>query len=209
SSLHAMLGDADEAGRLRQSVLAEAKDLGLKHSIAVAEQPRTRSVAEMLEPAEAEGSLRRSLAYWEETGNEGARSSAAAMLAHLLCAEGQYDEADRYAAIGQSAAALDDYHAKSLALAARARVLAHRGDLERGEALAREAVAIVDRTDDIDTRGWLRTDLAEVLSLADKTEEACSVLEEAVSLAEQKEDLVLVEFCRAHLAEFQASSAPS
>jgi class 3 adenylate cyclase/tetratricopeptide (TPR) repeat protein len=209
SSLHAMLGDADEARRLHEFVLAEAKDLGLKRTIAVTEQPRTRSVAEMLEPGEAEGSLRRSLAYWEETGNEGGRSSAAAMLAHLLCAEGRYDEAERYAAIGQSAAALDDYEAQSLALAARARVLARGRDLERAEALAREAVAIIDRTDDIDMRGWLRTDLAEVLSFADKTEEASSVLEEAVRLAEQKEDLILVERARARLAESQASSAPS
>ena len=88
-------------------------------------------------------------------------------------------------------------------------MLARGGDLERAEALAREAVAIVDRTDDIDMRGWLRTDLAEVLSFADKTEEASSVLEEAVRLAEQKEDLILVERARARLAEFQASSAPS
>jgi hypothetical protein len=35
------------------------------------------------------------------------------MLAHLLCAEGRYDEADRYGVIGQSAAALDDYEAQS------------------------------------------------------------------------------------------------
>jgi hypothetical protein len=88
-------------------------------------------------------------------------------------------------------------------------VLARGGHLERGEALAREAVAIVDRTDDIDMRGWLRTDLVEVLSFAEKTEEASSVLEEAVRLAEQKEDLILLERARARLAEFQASSAPS
>lgn len=76
-------------------------------------------------------------------------------------------------------------------------MLAHRGELERAESLAREAVAIVDGTDDLDSRGWIRTDLAEVLGLAAKTDEARSVLEEAVRLAEQKEDLVLVERARA------------
>jgi class 3 adenylate cyclase/tetratricopeptide (TPR) repeat protein len=209
SNLHAMLGEADEARRLNELVLAEAEELGLKRGIAVAEQPRTRSVAEMLGPTEAEARLRRSLAYWEETGNEMGRSTAAAMLAHSLFGQGRYDEAEHYAAIGQSAAALDDYEAQSLALTARARVLAHRGDLKRAEALARDAVAIVDRTDDIDTCGWLRADLAEVLSLAGKTEEACSVLKEAVCLAEQKEDLILVERGRARLAEFQVSPARS
>jgi tetratricopeptide (TPR) repeat protein len=129
------------------------------------------------------------------------------MLAHLLCAKARYDEADHYAALGQRAAALDDHEAQSLALAARARVRAHRGDHARAEALAREAVAIVDRTDNIDMRGWLRADLAEVLGLVGRTEEACSLLEEAVRFAEQKEDLILVEFGRARLAEFQASAS--
>jgi len=202
-----MLGEADEARRLNELVLAEAEELGLKRGIAVADQPRTRSVAEMLGPTEAEARLRRSLAYWEETGNEMGRSTAAAMLAHSLFGQGRYDEAEHYAAIGQSSAAPDDYESQSISLAARARVLAHRGDLEGAESLAREAVAIADRTDDIDTHGWLRTDLAEVLNLAEKTREACSVLEEAFHLAEQKEDFVLVERARARLAELQPSAS--
>src|SRR5262249_40445457 len=90
SSLHAMLGEADEARRLNELVLTEAEELGLKRSIVVAEQPRTRSVAELLGPTEAEARLRRSLAYWEETGNEMGRSTAAAMLAHSLFGQGRF-----------------------------------------------------------------------------------------------------------------------
>jgi hypothetical protein len=82
-------------------------------------------------------------------------------------------------------------------------VLAKRGELERAESLGREAVAIADQTDDIDASAWLRTDLADVLALADKAAEACSALEEALRLAEQKEDLVVASRARNRLAELQ------
>jgi tetratricopeptide (TPR) repeat protein len=192
---------------LLELALAEAEELGLKGHIAALEQPRTRSVAELLDPFEAETRLRRKLAYWEEMGDESGRSYAAAMLAHVLCAQERYDEAESYAAIGQSAGAPDDYDSQSLALAALAKVLAHRKDLERAESSAREAVAIAGRTDDIDASAWLRTDLAEVLSLAEKTEEARAAVEDALRLAEQKEDLILVELARARLAELQTSAS--
>jgi hypothetical protein len=95
----------------------------------------------------------------------------------------------------------------SLARAAQARVLAQRGELERAESLGREAVAIADHTDDIDLTAWLRSDLAEVLTLAEKAGDACTVLEEAVRLAERKEDLILVERARARLAELQTAAS--
>jgi hypothetical protein len=84
--------------------------------------------------------------------------------------------------------------------------LGQREEHDQAEALAREAVAIADGTDDLDLRGWLRTDLAEVLELAGKTAEARSVLEAAVGLAEAKEEVVLAQQARARLAELQASA---
>jgi tetratricopeptide (TPR) repeat protein len=162
-------------------------------------------LAETLEPAEAEQELRRSLALWEEMGNRSAGSTSAAMLARTLCAQGRYDEAERYIAIGESLAAPDDVETHSIACAARAKLLAHRGDLERAGSLAREAVAIADRTDNIDARAWLRMDLADVLGLAAKVGEARSALEEAVDLAEQKEDLLLIGLAQARFAELGVS----
>jgi tetratricopeptide (TPR) repeat protein len=204
SGLHAMLGHGDEARRLHELALAEAEDFGRKPLIGAIEM-LFLGLAATLEPAEAEHKLRRSLALWEEMGNRSAGSTSAATLARTLCAQGRYDEAERYAAMGESLAARDDVETHSIARAARARVLAHRGDLERAESLAREAVAIADRTDNIDSRAWFRLDLADVLGLAAKIGKARSVLEEAVDLAEQKEDLILIGRARARLAELQIS----
>jgi class 3 adenylate cyclase len=204
SGFHAMLGHDDEARRLHELALAEAEDFGRKPLIG-AILMLSLGLAETLEPAEAEQKLRRSLALWEEMGNRSAGSTSTAMLARTLCAQGRYDEGERYAAIGESLAAPDDVETHSIARAARAKVLAQRGDLERAESLAREAVAIADRTDNIDSRAWLRMGLADVLGLADKTGEARFVLEAAVELAEQKEDLVLIGRAQARLAELQVA----
>jgi ATP/maltotriose-dependent transcriptional regulator MalT len=200
-----MLGHASEARRLHDFALADAEEIGNKRRIAVIEQ-LSRSFAETLEPAEAERKMRRSFALWEEMGDKGGRSTVSATLAHLLCAQGGDEEAERYATLAESLADPDDYATHSFARAAHARVLAQRGDLERAESLAHEAIAIADRTDDIGARAWLRTDLAEVLTLADKVGEACSALEEAVLLADEKEDMILVERARARLAELQTFS---
>jgi hypothetical protein len=79
-----------------------------------------------------------------------------------------------------------------------------RDDVGRGHLhVGRAATPRV--TDDVDLRAWLRIDLADVLSIAERTVEARSTLEEAVRLAEAKEDVVAAERARARLAELQAS----
>ncbi|HSF61842.1 MAG TPA: adenylate/guanylate cyclase domain-containing protein [Gaiellaceae bacterium] len=204
SRLHTMLGHVGEARRLNELALADAEELGHKLQIAAIEHLSFADI-ETLEPVEAERRLRRSLALREEIGDRGVRSTVAALLARALLAQSRYDEAESYAALSASLAAPDDYDSQASIRAVRARVLARRGDFEPAESLAREAVAIADRTDDIDYRAWFRVDLAEVLSLAAKAGEARSALEEAVLLADQKEDLVLVERARTRLAELEAS----
>jgi class 3 adenylate cyclase len=205
SSLHAMLGHADEARRLHELALADAEDLGLKPRIAATEF-LDLALEATFTAAEAERRLQHSLALWQEMGEDGIASSVAARLARTLCAQGRFEEAERYIALAENAAASDDYESQSLVRAARARVLAHREVLEQAESLAREAVAIADRTDNLAMRAWLRTDLAEILNLREKTDEACSVLEEAVGLAGAKEELILAERARARLAELRASA---
>ncbi len=205
SGLHAMLGHADEARSLHERSFADAEDLGLKPRIAATENIFLALEATFT-PAEAERCLQHSLALWQEMREDGIASTVAARLARTLCAQGRFEEAERYLALAENLAASDDWESQSFTRAARARVLAHREGLEQAESLAREAVAIADRTDDLDTRAWLRIDLADVLSLAERTGEARSTLEEAVRLAEAKEDVVVAERARARLAELQASA---
>ena len=83
----------------------------------------------------------------------------------------------------------------------RAKVLARRGEHAEAERLAREAVAIGEGTDSLIGQGDANADLAEVLSLAGKRDEATAALQHALERYERKEHLVLVQRTRERLAE--------
>jgi len=61
-----------------------------------------------------------------------------------------------------------------------------RGELAEAEALGREAVAVAERTDLLNTRGDTLADLAEILALAGRPAEAVAVLEQAAEIFERK-----------------------
>ena len=73
--------------------------------------------------------------------------------------------------------------------------------------LARE-LAIVARTDWLNTRGDALVDLAEVLDLAEKPDEAAPRIAEALHLYEQKGNIVAAAKARELLAELR-EKAPS
>jgi hypothetical protein len=75
----------------------------------------------------------------------------------------------------------------------RAQVLARRGEHAEAERLAREAVAIGERTDSIDLLGDAERDLGEVLVLAGRPEDAAAALEQAAALYERKGNVVMAE----------------
>ena len=68
----------------------------------------------------------------------------------------------------------------------RAKVLARRGEHAEAERLAREAVAICEETDMLDAQGDAYADLAEVLLLGGKADEAAAALEQALERYERK-----------------------
>jgi tetratricopeptide (TPR) repeat protein len=94
--------------------------------------------------------------------------------------------------------------------AARAKVLARQGDVDEALRLAREAVAVVEQTDWLNTRGDALLDLAEVLELAERPDEAAPLLAEALHLYQQKGNIVAAEKAEQLLAELreQTPSAP-
>jgi tetratricopeptide (TPR) repeat protein len=88
----------------------------------------------------------------------------------------------------------------------RARIRAQQGDLERAEALAREAVQLGERTDLLNTQADALLDLAEVLALAGRREEALVALEEAARLYERKGNLPAIERARSVAEELAVAS---
>jgi predicted component of type VI protein secretion system len=55
-----------------------------------------------------------------------------------------------------------------------------------------EAISIVERTDGLDWLGEARCDLAEVLQAAGRTDEAATMLEQAIERYERKKNLAMV-----------------
>jgi tetratricopeptide (TPR) repeat protein len=80
-------------------------------------------------------------------------------------------------------------------------VLARRGEHAEAERLAREAVETGDETDMLDAQADTHADLAEVLSLAGRPQEAIEALGQALARYERKGNVVMAGRVRERLAE--------
>jgi tetratricopeptide (TPR) repeat protein len=109
-------------------------------------------------------------------------------LAQSLYALGRFDEAERRAQVAVDA--VDDDLGRCAGLGALARVKAQKGHVDEAERMAREAVAYFAHTDYSTDRTWVLMDLAEVLRLAGRPDEAIAIIREAIGLFEQREDAV-------------------
>jgi tetratricopeptide (TPR) repeat protein len=162
------------------------------------------------DPEAAEVELRRACETLEQLGEKGFLSTRAALLAHALCAQGRYEEAGPFIKVAAETGSEDDQLTQALWRSARAKVLARQGDVDEALRLAREAVAIVAQTDWLNPRGDALLDLAEVLDLAERFDEAAPLIAEALRLYEQKGNIVSAGKAHELLAELreQTPSAP-
>ena len=119
--------------------------------------------------ATAAGYLRRYCEMLERHGNRAWLSTYAPTLGRSLCALGRYDEAEPLAQLGRELGDEQDFATQMLWRQVQARVHAHRGEHAEAERLAREAVAIAERTDALNFQGDALCDLAEVLAAAGRT----------------------------------------
>ena len=120
-------------------------------------------------------------------------------LARELCYLGRFDEAqpllDEARAVPPPGSGV-----RVMAAAAEALLLAHRGQLERAEALARTAVATAEsRTDSVWWQAFTHADLATVLERAGRADEAREELERSLALWERKGCLPCAERVREHI----------
>ncbi len=144
----------------------------------------------------------------EAMGERGWFSTMSALHANALYSQGLLDGADAAADRGREAATSDDYNAQSLWRAVKAKVLARRGDFDEAERVAEEAIASVDRSDELNNRANVRTDAAEALQLAGRTDRAVVLLQEALAQFEQKGNVVMSERTRALLDDLGAPAPP-
>ena len=89
----------------------------------------------------------------------------------------------------------------------RGKVLARRGEYAEAQRLAGEAVTIGDDTELLDEQGATYADLAEVLLLSDKRDEAAAALEQALERYDRKENLVMAGRMRDRLAALREKAS--
>jgi class 3 adenylate cyclase/tetratricopeptide (TPR) repeat protein len=154
----------------------------------------------------AEGEQRAACEALEEVGEKTNYSSVAVILARTLCAQGRYAEAEHYTTASEEAAGPNDVLSHILWRSTRARALAHRGELEDAERLAREGVGFAEQSDFLNTHADALLDLAEVLALGGKTGEAADRIEQAVALYVRKGNLFMSERARTQLAVLERVS---
>jgi class 3 adenylate cyclase/tetratricopeptide (TPR) repeat protein len=138
---------------------------------------------------EAAVHLRRYCDMLEARGLRPALSTYAPALGHSLCALQRYDEAEQLARLGRELGAEQDIVTQCLWRQVQALVDTHRGQLSDAEQLAREAVALTERTDALNWQGDALCDLAEVLSAAGRQDEAEATFAEALERFVRKRNL--------------------
>ena len=198
--VRAMGGRFDEARDLARRARSILEDLGLR--LRAGWVSETLGSIEMLagDAVAAERELRAGFDVMAELGEHGYQATAAAMLAHALVRQGRFEEAERLAALSASAAAEDDLASQVLWRSATARVLAASGSMDEAEALAREASALVEATDDVNMHADTLVDLAEVLRTEGEHDGARAALDRAIELYEAKGNVVGAEAARRMLA---------
>jgi class 3 adenylate cyclase/tetratricopeptide (TPR) repeat protein len=188
--LEAMEGRFAEARALSARAAELAEDFGLQ--VRRGAHSQSAGTIELLagDPAAAERELRHGYELLGALGETGFRSTTGSILAEALLLQGRDAEAesmlDELAAIMQA----DDVDPAVRALGVRGRLLARRGELAEARRLAEEAVALAEPTDYLDLRGEALTALAEVLHSCGLPLEEARALQAAVSIYEQKGNLV-------------------
>jgi class 3 adenylate cyclase/tetratricopeptide (TPR) repeat protein len=208
SAMLAVLGRFDEARRFQaeyQEGLEERGDI-LTLGANLAQDAVTLELLAGDAEAAAELGLR-GCRMLEDVGERAWLSTGACRYAEALYALGRLDEAEEWAQKGSDMGGSDDMSTQILASQVQAKVLARHGKYAEAERLARDAVTEADATDSLLAQGDTRRDLAEVLELANRREDAASALREALERYEQKGALVPAERVRARLAELEPASA--
>jgi tetratricopeptide (TPR) repeat protein len=193
--LEAMQGDFDTARHLLAEANALTDELGFETTA------RSPGEIELLAgnlPA-AENALRAVCETLERRGDWGHLASVAPLLADALHAQGRGSEAAPLIELAAGWTLADDIEAQMGLLRVRANLLALQGDLEEAERLAREGLELAAQTDYLNEHAKALVDLADVLELAGRREEATAALEQALELYERKGNLVMAERTRERL----------
>jgi DNA-binding SARP family transcriptional activator len=201
AGLKAMAGSFAEARELVDAHKEILQELGL--TVTAASAAETYGIVEMLagDPAAAERELSLGYEILEEIGETANFPDLAAKLAGALYAQGDHDRAFELSEVSERATAPDDLSAGVQWRGVRAKLLAGQGRIDEAESLAREALALAGETDFLVLGGDACLDLAQVLGVSGRHDEAIALVQQGLELYERKGNVVSAAWARALLAE--------
>ncbi len=188
--LEAMRANFDRARRLYRRSRSSLEELGWNLQAALTSI--VSGEVEMLagDPAAAERELRADYQTLDRMGERNYISTTAAFLSEALYEQGRFDEAVELATRSEKLAAPDDISSQFLWRCVAGKVEARRGRFEHAEQLVRRGVELIRATDELDSQASALMDLAEVLTLADRRQEATAAATEAERLFRAKGNVV-------------------
>ena len=116
--------------------------------------------------------------------------TVAALLAKIIRDQGRDDDAVPFLTSAEQLSSPSDVSTQAFWRAVRAPILARQGRFEEAEELARAAVAMLRETESIGFEADALVELATVLSLSAKRDEALEVIDQAIALYEKKGNAV-------------------
>jgi ATP/maltotriose-dependent transcriptional regulator MalT len=155
------------------------------------------------DPAAAEAVLRSNCEALQRMGETGWLSTLAAYLAQAIYEQGRLDEAEGWVKTAREVGAVDDTTTQVLWRQSQALICARRGEHGEADRLGREALAMIDRTDQWNERAHARMTRAEVSRLAGSVDGAADAAAKAQELFKRKGNSVMVERARAFLEALQ------
>jgi class 3 adenylate cyclase/tetratricopeptide (TPR) repeat protein len=153
---------------------------------------------------ESERVLREMYDAYTSIGETGFNSTVCALLAHVLCDQGRFDEAEAFAERSREMSSADDFASQAAWRSAMARVGAEHGRTEEALALADEAIAIEAGGDYLDWQGQEFEVRGLVLLAAGRSDDARAAYGEALDRFERKGNVVAAARVRDRLAALPA-----
>jgi DNA-binding SARP family transcriptional activator len=185
--LHAMAGDLERARRHADEAQAIRSEPAGFHA-SISHLPATMRMLAG-EPEIAEALLRGTA---RAVGEGGTLATTYSMLARAVHMQGSDAEAADLCEAARRLAADDDLLTQAGWRGVLARVLAAEGRRDEAEALAREAVAVLEPTDMLSHNGDALMDLAAVLAACGRREESDAAARDARALYERKGNVTAI-----------------
>jgi class 3 adenylate cyclase/tetratricopeptide (TPR) repeat protein len=204
SNCSAMVGDLDLARRLSDDSVALAERMGAAFLVVISCESRGLLELQAGNALAAERAYRKEYGLLERLGDEGHRSTAAALLARALCRLDRLDEADRFARIAIEVGAQDDLVSQAGGRCAQALVRSARSEHTEAMRSARDAVEMIADAQMPNFQGEAWMALAEALRAAGETGAAPDAARNALSFFERKGNQLAITSTQAFLTTLDA-----